>query len=214
MPAWILPCSHLDDNGLNLWTCKPAPIKCPYKSCLGRKKIHLKSIPILNSGGDPSTSAWLLCPFFFQYQGRKSKWINIGSGHWKWNWEVYWLVFVSIWHRLELSQRKELQLGKCLHEIQLWDIFSISDQGSLVGGIISGLVVLGSIREQAEQSRWSKPVRNISPWPLHQLLLPDLLQFQSFLQWWTAVWKCKPNKPLPPQLGSWSWCLCRNRNPN
>jgi hypothetical protein len=28
MPAWILPCSHLDDNGLNLWTCKPAPIKC------------------------------------------------------------------------------------------------------------------------------------------------------------------------------------------
>jgi hypothetical protein len=28
MPAWILPCSHLDDNGLNLWTCKPALIKC------------------------------------------------------------------------------------------------------------------------------------------------------------------------------------------
>jgi hypothetical protein len=28
MPAWILPCSHLDDNRLNLWTCKPAPMKC------------------------------------------------------------------------------------------------------------------------------------------------------------------------------------------
>ena len=28
MPAWMLPCSCLDDNGLNLWTCKPAPIKC------------------------------------------------------------------------------------------------------------------------------------------------------------------------------------------
>ena len=27
--------------------------------------------------------------------------------------------FVSTWHRLELSQRKELQLRKCLHEIQL-----------------------------------------------------------------------------------------------
>ena len=26
---------------------------------------------------------------------------------------------VSTWHRLELYQRKELQLGKCLHEIQL-----------------------------------------------------------------------------------------------
>jgi len=28
MPAWTLPCSCLDDNGPNLWTCKPAPIKC------------------------------------------------------------------------------------------------------------------------------------------------------------------------------------------
>jgi hypothetical protein len=36
MPAWMLPCSHLNDNGLNLWTCKPAPIKCCfYKTCLG-----------------------------------------------------------------------------------------------------------------------------------------------------------------------------------
>jgi hypothetical protein len=37
----------------------------------------------------------------------------------------------------------------------------------------------GSIREQAEQARRSKPVSNIPPWPLHQLLLPDLLEFQS-----------------------------------
>jgi hypothetical protein len=36
---------------------------------------------------------------------------------------------------------------------------------------------LDSIREQAEQARGSKPVRNIPPWPLHQLLLPDLLEF-------------------------------------
>jgi hypothetical protein len=38
---------------------------------------------------------------------------------------------------------------------------------------------LGSIREQAEQARRRKPVKNISLWPLHQLLLPDLLEFQS-----------------------------------
>ena len=49
----------------------------------------------------------------------------------------------------------------------------------LVGGTISGLVVLGSIREQAEQARGNKPVSNIPPWLLHQLLLPDLLEFQS-----------------------------------
>jgi hypothetical protein len=51
--------------------------------------------------------------------------------------------------------------------------------GPLVNAAISGLVVLGSIREQAEQARGSKPVKNIPPWPLNQLLLPDLLEFQS-----------------------------------
>jgi hypothetical protein len=50
-----------------------------------------------------------------------------------------------------------------------------------VGGTISGLVILGSIRKQAEQARGSKPVKNMSPWPLHQLLLPDLFEFQSWL---------------------------------
>jgi hypothetical protein len=55
----------------------------------------------------------------------------------------------------------------------------IKGERPLVGGTISGLVVLGSKREQAEQARGSKPVRNIPPWPLHQLLLPDLLEFQS-----------------------------------
>ena len=49
----------------------------------------------------------------------------------------------------------------------------------LVGRTISGLVVLDSIREQAEQARGSKPVKNIPPWPLHRLLLPDLLEFQT-----------------------------------
>jgi hypothetical protein len=55
----------------------------------------------------------------------------------------------------------------------------IKGERLLVGGNISGLVILGSIREQAEQARGSKPVKNIPPWPLHQLLLPDLLEFLS-----------------------------------
>jgi hypothetical protein len=55
----------------------------------------------------------------------------------------------------------------------------IKEGGPLLGSVISGLVVLGSIREQAEQARGGKPVKNIPPWPLHQLLLPDLLKFQS-----------------------------------
>ena len=55
----------------------------------------------------------------------------------------------------------------------------IKGGGPLVGGVLSGLVVLGSIREEAEKARGRKPVKNIPPWPLHQLLLPDLLEFQS-----------------------------------
>jgi hypothetical protein len=83
--------------------------------------------------------------------------------------------------QLELSQKKELQLSKCLHEIQLkaFSQLVIKGEKPFVGGTISGLVVLGSIREQAEQARGGKPVKNIPPWPLHQLLLSDLLEFQS-----------------------------------
>jgi hypothetical protein len=55
----------------------------------------------------------------------------------------------------------------------------IKGERSLVGEPISGLVVLDSMREQAEQARGGKSVRKIPPWPLHQLLLPDLLEFQS-----------------------------------
>jgi hypothetical protein len=42
-------------------------------------------------------------------------------------------------------------------------------------------IVLDSIGKQAEKDRGSKPVSNIPPWPLHQLLLPDLLVFQQVI---------------------------------
>jgi len=64
-----------------------------------------------------------------------------------------------------------------------WKAFSqlvIKVGGPTVGSAIPGLEVLGSIREQAEQARGSKPVSNIPPWPLHQFLFPDLLEFQSW----------------------------------
>jgi hypothetical protein len=59
----------------------------------------------------------------------------------------------------------------------------IKGEGPLVGGTIPGLVVLGTIREQAEKASGGKPVKNIPPWPLHQLLLSDLLEFQSCILW-------------------------------
>ena len=62
-------------------------------------------------------SAWLGISLFLNLD-KAAKWEEPCSG---------WL-FMSTWHRLELSQRKKHQLGKCLHEIQLWGIFSINDQ--------------------------------------------------------------------------------------
>lgn len=43
------------------------------------------------------------------------------SLHWVWKpeWQVYWLILCVYLTWLELSQRNELQLGKCLREIQL-----------------------------------------------------------------------------------------------
>jgi hypothetical protein len=38
-----------------------------------------------------------------------------------------------------------------------------------MGGAIPGLVVLCSIRKQAEQARESNPVSSTPPWPLHEL---------------------------------------------
>ena len=55
----------------------------------------------------------------------------------------------------------------------------IKGRGPIVGGAIPGMVVLGSIREQAEQAKRYNPVSNIPPWPLHQPLLPDLTELQS-----------------------------------
>jgi hypothetical protein len=55
----------------------------------------------------------------------------------------------------------------------------IKGKRPLVGRTTPGLVVLGFIREQAEQARGGKSMKNIPPWPLHQLQPPDLLEFQS-----------------------------------
>jgi hypothetical protein len=57
-PAPCLPTCYygpyLDDNGLNLWNCKPAPIKfCPYKNCLGHG--------VSSQQQNPKTNKVLLC---------------------------------------------------------------------------------------------------------------------------------------------------------
>ena len=59
-------------------------------------------------------------------------------------------------------------------------------------GTISGLVVLGPIRKQADQARGSISVKNISSLPLHQLMLPVLLTSFSHEQQCRNVSRVNP----------------------
>jgi hypothetical protein len=94
---------------------------------------------------------------------------------------VYWLVLCHLDTGWSYHRERSFSWGNASMRSSCNAISQlvIKGGGPLVGVAISGLVVLGSIREQAERARGSKPVRNIPPWPLHQLLLSDLLEFQS-----------------------------------
>jgi hypothetical protein len=59
----------------------------------------------------------------------------------------------------------------------------IKGKRPLVGGNHLWAGSLGSISEQTEQARGSKPVKSIPPWPLHQLLLSDLLSSSPDFLW-------------------------------
>jgi hypothetical protein len=90
---------------------------------------------------------------------------------------------VSTWHSWSYHRERSFSWGSASMRSSsgAFSQLVIKWGGPLVGGTISGLAVLGSVRQQAEQARGSKPVSNIPPWPLHQLLPPDLLEFQSWL---------------------------------
>ena len=124
---------------------------------------------------------------------------------------------VSIWHRLELSQRKELQLEKCLHEIQLWGISSISDQqgrapcgkyhpwtGSPGFYKRAGWASHGkqANKEQSSMASVSAP----ASWPAW---VPVLTSFGEEQQCGSVSWI----NPFLPNLFLGHDASCRNRNP-
>ena len=129
---------------------------------------------------------------------------------------VYWLALCQLDTGWSYHRKRSFSWGNASmrSSCKAFSQLVIKGEGPLVGVAIPDLVVLGSIREQAEQARGSKPVKNIFPWPLHQLLLPELSSSPDFLWWWMAKWKCKLNKTFPPQLAFGSWYLWRNRNPD
>jgi hypothetical protein len=123
---------------------------------------------------------------------------------------------VSTWHKLDYHRERSLPWGNASmrSSCKAFSQLVIKGGGLIVGGAIPGLVVLGSIKRQTEQVSGSKPVTSLHGLCISSCFLTCLSFSPDFLWWWTAMWKCKLNKPFPPQLASWSWCLCRNRNPD
>jgi hypothetical protein len=88
----------------------------------------------------------------------------------------------------------------------------------LMGGAIPGLVVLGSVRKQAEKAMKSKPLSSTPPWPLHQQLppgscpvwVPVLNPFTDEQQCGNVTW----NQPFLLQVALIMVFHHSNRNPN
>jgi hypothetical protein len=96
-------------------------------------------------------------------------------------WCLYWLVLCQVDTGWSYHRERSFSWGNASmrSSCESFSQLVIKGERPLVGGAIPGLVVLSSIREQAEQARRSKPVKNIPPWLLYLLLLSDLLEFQS-----------------------------------
>lgn len=66
---------------------------------------------------------------------------------------LYWASFLSSWHKIESSGKKETHLRKCPQQNGTWGIFLIHDWYRkvqlTVGGASLGLVVLDALRKQA-----------------------------------------------------------------
>jgi hypothetical protein len=120
--------------------------------------------------------------------------------------------FVSTWHKLELSQRK----GKCVHEIQLWGIFSISDQGGKApcgwghpwAGSLGFYKRAGWASQGKQASKQHPSMASASApasWPAW---VPVLTSFSDEQQ-------CGSVSGINPFLPIAFWsCLRRNRNPD
>jgi hypothetical protein len=86
----------------------------------------------------------------------------------------------------------------------------------IVGRAVPGLVVLVSVRKQAEQAIGKKhPSMAFASAPASRFLL-CLSSCPDFLQGRTMIWKCKPNKinPSLPVLFGHGVFHHSNRSPN
>lgn len=119
-------------------------------------------------------------------------------------WDQFsWLVF-SIWHNLELHEKKEQQPRSWLNQVGLWGclwgILLIFFVGVLSPQLAVPYLFIVWIRKQAEKTVESKPVGSSTLWTL----LLSLPQVPSWPPWWGMV-TYKPNESFPSS--SWLWYI-------
>ena len=90
--------------------------------------------------------------------------------------QLYWLVLCQLDTGWSYHRERSFSWGNASmrSSCKAFPQLVIKGERPHVSGTISGLLVL-----VLEQARGSKPVKNIPPWPLHQLLLPALFEFQA-----------------------------------
>lgn len=110
--------------------------------------------------------------------------------------------FLPTWHKLELPGKTEPWLRKCLTKTgiysQVYRPFSWLKID--VGGVSSEQVVLGCIREQADQAvrNAGKHLSSIPSSPV-----PASSSYTDYFRWWTVMWSTsQTNPPLPLEVAS------------
>ena len=116
-----------------------------------------------------------------------------------------WLVYVNL-TQLESSERRGPQLRKCLYKVGLkvglWcgEHFLNCDwygkAQPTVGSAAPSLVVLGSVRKQAEEAGMDSPPNIIPPWLLHQILAPGCHTACLGCPQWSMTWICRQRNPF------------------
>lgn len=125
------------------------------------------------------------------------------------------VYFCQLDTSLDISGKRESQLRNCLHQISLssslWKHLLINSwcgRAQLtMDSTTLRLVVLDTLRKQAEQAVGTKPVSSISPWPLGQFLpqVPAWVSSVDFTQPWTISVSAEINSFLSNCF--WLWCL-------
>ena len=130
----------------------------------------------------------VICPVFYSWdvvQLSICKCWNFCFASPKWGCKAWFCV--STWHSWSYHRERSFSWGNTSmrSSCKAFSQLVIKGEGPIVSGAIPGLVVLGSIRKQAEKARGNKPVSSIPPCVSSSSVSSCL----DFLWWLRPMWK-------------------------